>query len=211
LSESAHEAIGLAVLGCVCVGVLGWMRGTSVLLAREEALGTNSAVRVSMIVVLACALAPLIDSGAPAMAAAPISAIEWPTRWEGRELRPMALSAVERRFAERFPGHIARFRFDGGELVLREVREPTRLLHPAADCYRGAGFEVGAVRLERRDAERGLWRCFTAHRDGRAMRVCERIVDAGGADFTDTSAWYWAALLGRSDGPWLAVTQATPQ
>jgi hypothetical protein len=38
--------------------------------------------------------------------------------------------------------------------------------------------------------------------------VCERIVDAKGEAFTDTSHWYWASLLGRSAGPWQAVTTA---
>jgi len=56
----------------------------------------------------------------------------------------------------------------------------------------------------------GLERCFNAARDGRQLRVCERIVDAAGVSFTDTSAWYWNAALGRSRGPWLAVTRAAP-
>ncbi|HEV7912580.1 MAG TPA: hypothetical protein VGP22_02335, partial [Albitalea sp.] len=33
---------------------------------------------------------------------------ESPTEWDGRPLRPLALSAVEQRFADRFPGRIAR-------------------------------------------------------------------------------------------------------
>ena len=45
---------------------------------------------------------------------------------------------------------------------------------------------------------------------GQKIRVCERIVDAGGVAFTDTSAWYWAAASGRSSGPWQAVTVARP-
>jgi len=42
------------------------------------------------------------------------------------------------------------------------------------------------------------------------VRVCERIEDARGLAFTDASAWFWAAQLGRSTGPWRAVTVATP-
>ena len=55
-----------------------------------------------------------------------------------------------------------------------------------------------------------LWRCFEAVRGAQRLRVCERIVDARGNGFTDTSAWYWAAALGQSQGPWQAITVARP-
>lgn len=155
---------------------------------------------------VACALLPMArGGGAPtaAMAASP----EWPSAWEGRPLRPLALSPVEQRFAARFPGHLARLTDGERVLVLREVREPTRLLHPAADCYRGLGYTIRQAQLER-DAQARLWRCFVAERAGRRTRVCERIVDANGEAYTDTSSWYWAAQLGRSTGPWQAVTVA---
>jgi len=82
------------------------------------------------------------------------------------------------------------------------------MLHPAADCWRGIGWRVGAAQLLRDDraAESVLWHCFEAAHDGRRVRVCERIVDAQGRAFTDTSAWFWAASLGQSVGPWQAVT-----
>jgi hypothetical protein len=157
-----------------------------------------------------CAMLPLALSpaaGAAAGAAAP--ADEWPLQWQGQSLRPLALTEVERRFADRFPGRIARFDLGGsGELVLRDVNRPTRMLHPAADCWRGIGWQVQTARLER-DEDAALWRCFEARRDGRRVRVCERIVGADGQSFTDASAWYWTAALGRSQGPWRAVTQVT--
>jgi hypothetical protein len=85
------------------------------------------------------------------------------------------------------------------------------MLHPAADCYRASGYRIESIRVER-DAQARHWRCFAALRDGAGLRVCERITDGSGRDFTDTSAWFWAALTGHSRGPWLAVTtaQATP-
>lgn len=133
---------------------------------------------------------------------------EWPGEWDGLPLRPLALSEVEHRFAERFPGAIARMTDGQQMLVLRRVQAPTRMLHPAADCYRAIGFRIEDARLER-DARERLWRCFVAHRPGaQKQRVCERIVDAAGVAFTDTSAWYWAAASGESSGPWQAVTLA---
>lgn len=134
---------------------------------------------------------------------------ELPREWEGRPLRPLALSEVEARFARRFPGSLARLTDGQQVLVLRTVLQPTRMLHPAADCYRGLGFTILAPRLEQ-DAAQQLWRCFEVERGGRRQRVCERIVDADGQGFTDTSAWFWAALLGETRGPWQAVTVARP-
>ena len=156
-------------------------------------------------VLVACALSPLARQAAPA---APVTASpEWPMQWDGKGLRPLALSAVEQRFASRFPGHIARMTDGEQVLVLRAVNEPTRQLHPAADCYRGLGYTIRNAQLEA-DAKDQLWRCFVAERGGQSTRVCERIVDAAGHAFTDTSSWYWAAQFGRSTGPWQAVTVA---
>ncbi len=149
------------------------------------------------------------DAAAPAEA----GAWEWPSRWEGAALRPLALGAAEQRFARQFPGAIARMTDGERVLVLRHVTAPTRMLHPAEDCYRALGHGIASARLEH-DAHAQLWRCFTATPPGSAgnqpLRVCERTTDAQGQAFTDTSAWYWAALRGQSTGPWLAVTTATP-
>ncbi len=136
-------------------------------------------------------------------------AAEFPARWQGRPLRPLALGEVEQRFARQFPGSLARLTDGQQVLVWRSVWQPTRLLHPAADCYQGLGYRIAAHRLEL-DDQQALWRCFEATRAAQKLRVCERIVDARGQGFTDTSAWYWAAALGRSQGPWQAITVARP-
>jgi hypothetical protein len=74
--------------------------------------------------------------------------------------------------------------------------------------HRALGWRIVGTRLED-DARQRRWRCFTATRTGSTpLRVCERITDAQGQAFTDTSTWYWAAVGGRSTGPWLAVTTA---
>jgi hypothetical protein len=134
---------------------------------------------------------------------------ELPMQWEGRPLRPLALSEVERRFARNFPGSIARLTDGHDVLVLRTVQRPTRMLHPAVDCYRALGWRIGAQQLQE-GGDGLLWRCFEVERDGRRLRVCERIADLHGGAFTDTSAWFWAAVLGQSNGPWQALTVATP-
>lgn len=138
-------------------------------------------------------------------------AVEWPLQWEGSPIRPLALSAVEQRFAAGFPGAIARFTDDAGRvLIMRHVTRPTRMLHPAADCFRGAGYRVSREHLARRaDDGAGPWRCFEARstRDGATpLRVCERIVAPDGSSHADTSSWFWDATLGTSAGPWRAIT-----
>ncbi len=156
-------------------------------------------------VLAVCALWPLLGRGhADATRSAP--AHEWPRVWQGDTLRPLALTAVEQRFAERFPGHIGRFAADGSVWVLRDVTRPTRALHPASDCFRGLGYRIEQTQLQRETDDR-LWRCFIAERGGGRVRVCERIVDAHDQEFIDASSWFWAATLGRSPGPWRAMTR----
>ena len=133
---------------------------------------------------------------------------ELPSDWNGAALRPLALSDVERRFARHFPGTLARLTNGTQVLVWRTVNQPTRMLHPATDCYRGLGYRIRDEQLEQQ-GEHQRWRCFVAERAGRRQRVCERIEDANGQGFTDASAWYWAAIAGQSGGPWKAVTVAT--
>lgn len=174
--------------------------------ARLRALlqSLGGGLRIAAVAVLAaCAMLPLARESRTADAVS--RAVEWPQRFDGRLLRPLALSAVEQRFASAFPGAIGRFSDGERLLVLRDVQRPTRMLHPATDCYRGLGYAIADARLERDDRQR-LWRCFEARRGGQRLRVCERIEDAQGLAFTDTSAWFWAAALGRSTGPWQAVT-----
>ena len=137
-------------------------------------------------------------------------ASEFPTQWHGSTLRPLALSDVELRFAKHFPGTVARMTTDRQVLVLRTVNQPTRMLHPATDCYRGLGYRIRDEQLEVQADSQHRWRCFVAQRNGHSTRVCERIEDSQGQGFTDTSSWYWASVAGQSHGPWKAITVATP-
>jgi hypothetical protein len=116
------------------------------------------------------------------------------------------LTTLEKRFASRFPGHIARFSDGRHVWIVRVMNQPTRMLHPAADCFRGLGYEVEAPRVHGGAHERN-WRCFAATKSGKRLNVCERIFDAKDGNWTDTSSWYWSAQLGMHGGPWWAVTQ----
>jgi hypothetical protein len=166
--------------------------------------GVARIVFLLLAVIAACwpLLAPGRGSSAPAT-----TALEWPHELDGRPLRPQALGPVEQRFAARFPGAIGRFDDGRRVVILRHVAAPTRMLHPATDCFRGLGYRIADERLER-TADATLQRCFVAERAGTRLRVCETIRDADGRVYTDASSWFWAAALARSRGPWLATTSA---
>jgi len=226
-----HEFVGIAVFAGVCAGVLVlMMRGSP---AREpEGFDATTAVRGEGASIRASALVPALGIGFALIAVLPLMKSEpvqahtrvsqpvWPDYYEGERIRPLALSEVEQRFAAHFPGAIARFTDERHVITLRQVNAPTRKLHPASDCFRGLGYRVSDIALSRREPEHTarahgpqgaeLQRCFVATRQARSLRVCEVIEDAAGRGFTDTSAWYWAALSGESKGPWLAVTTVSP-
>jgi hypothetical protein len=151
---------------------------------------------------------------APAAAAgARSSAIEWPTHFRGQPLTQLPPTALEARFAARFPGAVARFTDGEQLLIVRHVRRATRLLHPASDCFRAAGYTVATARAAV-DAQGVRWRCFVASRHGERLRVCERISERLGEDgeagWTDVSAWFWDAQFRHGAGAWWALTVVTP-
>lgn len=173
---------------------------------RTLRLAADSWPRWLATALIAGALWPLAGRRDAEAAPAVMAQTEWPTSLEGDTLRPLALSAVEQRFAQRFPGRIGRFAAGQSVWVLRDVTRPTRALHPAGDCFRGLGYRIEHAQLHSDDHAR-LWRCFIAERGGERVRVCERIVDAQGQGYVDASSWFWAAALGRSSGPWRALTR----
>jgi hypothetical protein len=136
---------------------------------------------------------------------APVPA--WPTHFQGQPLLAVALSTAERTMLGGFPGAVARFSDGERDIVMRWVTQATRQLHPAADCYQGLGYDVQAARVLL-DGDGAQWRCFTATRGAAMREVCEQLKDREGQRWTDVSSWYWAAVLGRTEGPWLVTTVA---
>ena len=166
----------------------------------------RNAVSYALTVACICAaFAPaLLRQESEATVAAHIQP-QWPTHFQGRMLSALPLSTRESAFLAGFPGAVARFTDGERDIVMRWVTQPTRRLHPAEDCYRGLGYTVDTSRIVT-DADRARWRCFKASRKQDAREVCEQLQDQEGGRWTDVSAWYWAALLQRSNGPWLVTT-----
>ena len=160
-------------------------------------------------VILCAALAPALSRDESNLQAALDVQPRWPSHFQGRMLSELPLSARESEFLSGFPGAVARFTDGERDIVMRWVTQPTRRLHPAEDCYRGLGYSVSTPRIVA-DNDGGRWRCFAATRKDAAHEVCEQLQDLEGRRWTDVSAWYWAAVLERSRGPWLVTTAATP-
>ena len=153
---------------------------------------------------------PLLHAGHKLAPDASSGPVEWAeAAWAPQDGSPrrLPLSPLEQRFARQFPGHLARFTDGRQQWIVRVMGKPTRMLHPAADCFRGLGYQVAQAHV-RTDRHGEHWRCFSATRDGKTVNVCERIFDMRGGRWTDASSWYWAALLSaqRTGGPWWAVT-----
>lgn len=150
----------------------------------------------------AAAWGGLGHTAAPSIAQQPDP--EWPTHWRGRALTRLPLSPDETRWLRDFPGSVARFTDGGREVLIRRVERPTRMLHPAADCFKGLGYGVARPKIREAGDER--WSCFTARKDGLSREICERIHDGRGGAWTDASAWYWNAWWRGDRGPWWAWT-----
>jgi hypothetical protein len=165
------------------------------------------ALLVAGVLPLAAQFALLQSSGRPVRSTAVEpdgpGGIEWPTHFRDQPLTQLPLSELEQRFARRFPGAVARFTDGERVLILRYVERPTRQLHPATDCFKALGYSIEHPR-PMADARGDRWSCFAASNDGERLRVCERIRDSEGREWTDTSAWFWAAQYGG--GPWWATT-----
>lgn len=155
---------------------------------------------VFALLALMAALIPLLPD--PAGPARP-GTLSWPASFEGRKLLPLPPAAEDRILARRFPGQVARFSDGRRQIVLRRLDSATRRLHPASDCYRAIGYGIEPAPMRLIEG-RGPASCFIARRGGRAFLVCEQVRDPVGRSWPDISSWYWAALLGASQGPWLA-------
>jgi len=151
---------------------------------------------------LAAALVPLREPGAQVRAE---GFPGWPDSFEGRALHEEPLIPYEQRAARSFPGRIGRFTDGNRQIILRWVNRPSRSLHPADVCFRGLGYRVVPGSLER-DAAGALWSAFSAIRGQERLAVKTLIHDNHGRTWQDVSAWFWDAALGRSSGPWWALT-----
>lgn len=131
--------------------------------------------------------------------------INWPKSLNGIQLKEVSIPEKQSRFISKFPGEIKFFKHRNKLIMLRLIIKPTRKVHPASDCYKGAGYSIKWQPIEiNNSGER--WGNFLANKDGVSISVKERIVDDKQNQWTDASSWYWAAVLGETKPPWWGIT-----
>jgi hypothetical protein len=158
-----------------------------------------------LLICLLAALAPWTKGiGGRAMTAESFPG--WPTSFENRPLTALPLTPLEESLQKDFPGRVGRFSDGQREIILRWVTRETRKLHASSDCFKANGYRVEAMSIKSTGNER--WSRFGASRGTSRLEVAERIYSQDGGQWSDVSAWYWAAQLGRTHGPWWAVTVA---
>lgn len=128
----------------------------------------------------------------------------WEKTFEGKAIKELELSSREKLFLTDFPGHVSRFSDGNKEIIMRWLKSETRKLHPSSDCFKGIGYKITPKPVEI-DKNNIKWSTFIATKDNVSLKVKERIFDKSN-NWTDTSSWYWSAILGKSNGPWTALT-----
>jgi len=127
----------------------------------------------------------------------------WPAEFEGTRLERMAPGREDTWFTRDFPGKVARFAAGDRQVVVRWVNSPTRRLHPASQCFTGAGYSVTPAPMVR-SRDGALMSCFIARRGAEALKVCEQLRDPAGRSWPDVSTWYWHALTSPAGEAWWA-------
>lgn len=155
-------------------------------------------------VCIAAALSPLLRTE-PSIVVT--DNIKWPEQFEGRPLKKLELSEIEERFAAKLPGQVARFTDGTREIIFKSVNRATRQLHPASQCFEAHGHKLTPLPI-RVDASGKSWSGFLVEKENRSLRVYECVQSPAGEQWPDVSAWYWAALLGKTEGPWLSIIVA---
>ncbi len=136
----------------------------------------------------------------------------WPEEFDGEKLDRLPPGPQDDWFARDFPGRVARFATADKQVVVRWIDAPTRRLHPASHCFRGAGYAISPrpMRVARRG---GGMSCFTATKDGESLEVCEQIrhldEDDDGRTWPDVSSWYWSAVTAPAEESWWSYVVVT--
>ena len=132
-----------------------------------------------------------------------------PTSFEGATVKRLPLSLPEQAFVSGFPGAIIKLTDGHNQILMRTVGTPTRQLHPSEDCFKGLGYSIHPV-AGLRDCKGQAWGRFEATDGATHLIVREIILDKKGNSWSDVSAWFWSAFVGKTQAPWTAITVATP-
>ncbi len=209
VGDTVHEFVGLAVFGLTLIPLIGI--GTRLgaplqkrsLQTQSHPTPISSFFRTAPLALLVCLIAsarPLDFRPGPSPHTLPTTASDAhprvPTHLLGYPLVPHADSASSpiRSFFESHRIRPQVFSLPHGLVLLRQTGHPSRAIHPADDCFRGAGFQVRPLPLWRDPFER-TWRRFEVTRASQTLTVYQLVVSTDGEQaYADISQWYWNAL-----------------
>ncbi len=211
MPDSAHEGIGLVVFGVACLGIVAiptWR-----VWVEENAISNRSRKPVPQswtygLMLLAISLS-VRGPEAPAHVVASSDPLEWPSSEQGVPLLEIPIPDEQIAFLKTFPGSVRAFAWGNELRIYRWVRQPTRQVHPAADCYRSSGWNV-TLCPQIQDADGRRWSVTRVESGEQSLEVLEQIRDGSGQYWTEPSQWYWEALLEKTTGPWWVVSRIRP-
>jgi len=212
--EPLHTGMGVAAFATGTLLIVWFVR----ILSRRSAIPlaarphkadpTRTAGRTAFLLAcLAAAAIQLLPKPTSAMSVQGFRFPGWPATFEGRRLRATPLTPQETAFNTSFPGRIARFEDGTRVIIWRWITQPTHRVHSAMNCLHSSGWHVTPQPMHH-DAAGGTWSCFLAERRDVRLRVREQCTDSSGGIWPDVPAWFWAAWMGHSTGPWQVVTVA---
>jgi exosortase/archaeosortase family protein len=202
----SHDHVGL-ICFLTPLPLLWWWASRHSRTGAEETIASPEASVGRWILALTAALAPWMMVRQAFSETAGMHPLPSPFLMVGGEsLFPSDGSCGEIPIHGVFPGAGCSIAAGDKQVILRRVERATRKLHPARDCLRGAGFEIGPSSTLRYP-DSSEWTRFSASRNGARWVVHERIVsEQDGSAWTDASAWFWEALAYPLNGPWRAET-----
>jgi exosortase/archaeosortase family protein len=208
LPDSFHEGIGLLAFALSCGAIVWIVPRFSPQAAPAPCPKQRSSISSAMAVCLfgvtiASAFRPFTSKVVEPRDEFPEA---WPSTFENTTLVEIAPHESGAVFLKTFPGAVKIFRCGEDTIIVRYIAQPTRKLHASVECFRAAGWSVSRQGLVTHD-DGSLWASAEAYRNGRHLRLEERIIGTGSGSWTDPSAWFWDAAVRGAEGPWWAFTR----
>ncbi len=216
LGEWAHDGIGLGVFAVVLT-VIVWV-GSRVPKGEIGVVGAVEDARGAVVPPLILAVVLLVVGlmGAGGAKALPegkvargdiVDTVREELFREGWHALPLESRSAD--YAKGFPGTIELFGKDDRRLVVRVIDRATRRYHLSTDCYRAIGYVTKPMPILQ-TVDGSMWGRVMATRGEEKVEVRERVVSLDGQSWTDPSSWFWSAMLGRSEGPWVGYSESVP-
>ncbi len=169
---------------------------------------TTIALSLFIMLCVCAAILPVLSSSiVPERSREPFPG--WPETFEGLPLTQLSLNTRETSFMGKLPGKAGRFTDGEREIIIRWWNrvEPAYRLHSGADCMQCAGYEITPLG-DLIDTNGMHWSSFIATSQGASLHVRERIWDREGRSWPEISAWMWAVVCCRTQGPWWCISVA---